>query len=55
MSQDENNPTSPGGGAGAPGRARWTQYLLLVFLGYLFFLAIEFVGSGMKTSFADIL
>ena len=39
----------------APAQAPWHRYLALVVLAYLFFLAIELLGSGMKLSFADML
>lgn len=47
------DPSPPPGEAPAPSRrAGLLDYVTLVALGYLFFLAIELVGSGMKTSFA---
>jgi len=54
-SAEDPVPDAPTSEAPPPRRAGVKSYLLLVVLGYLFFLAIEFVSSGMKTSFADML
>lgn len=49
MSPDPSDPPADS----PPTKVGAARYLMLIVLGYLFFLAIELIASGMKTSFAD--